>query len=133
MGTVEPREVREIGREPIVSIPDAPLPSGTSTLLAEPVRCLYVAGHHDDGSWGLAGAFWLSIDETRGGVMVAPAAARSAEVLTRIYRRDRGRGLTPIEAYEVWRAQVGISGPFMIDPQHHADSLLQVARRVELG
>ena len=43
--------------------------------LAEgPVRFLLISGARDDMSWGLVGAFWLSIDGTRGGFLVSPEA-----------------------------------------------------------
>ena len=41
--------------------------------LAEgPVRFLLISGSRDDETWGLIGAFWLSIDGKRGGFLVAP-------------------------------------------------------------
>lgn len=108
-------------REPIA----APL-----ALSEGPVRFLLVSGHHDGGAWGLIGAFWLSIDGGRGGFVVAPAAIWQGSEMVRSLRNAIARGWTHEEAYRYWQHQVGVSGSVMIDPQQHADTLFQVARRV---
>lgn len=103
----------------------------TPDLLSEgPVRFLLVAGHRDDGSWGLVGSFWLSIDGERGGFFVSPQALWRGSEMVRSYKSARSRGWTDGDIYAYWQGQVGISGAFMIDPQQHADNLFQVARRV---
>lgn len=100
-------------------------------LLSEgPVRFLLVAGHRDDGSWGLVGSFWLSIDGERGGFFVSPHALWRGSEMVRSFKSARSRGWTDGDIYSYWQGQVGLSGVFMIDPQQHADNLFQVARRV---
>jgi len=103
----------------------------TPDLLSEgPVRFLLVAGHRDDGSWGLVGSFWLSIDGERGGFFVSPRSLWRGSEMVRSYKSAQSRGWTAGDIYAYWQGQVGLSGPFMIDPQQHADNLFQVARRV---
>ncbi len=108
-------------REPIAA-PDA--------LAEGPVRFLLVSGELDAGGWGLVGAFWLSIDGGRGGFLVAPEAIWNGSEMVRSFRSALARGWTPEEVYRWWQAQVGAVGRIMIDPQQHADTLFQVARRV---
>jgi hypothetical protein len=108
-------------REPIAA-PDA--------LAEGPVRFLLVSGERDGGGWGLVGAFWLSIDGGRGGFLVAPEAIWHGSEMVRSFRNAVARGWTPEEVYRWWQAQVGAVGKIMIDPQQHADTLFQVARRV---
>jgi hypothetical protein len=108
-------------REPIA----APL-----ALSEGPVRFLLVSGHHDDGNWGLIGAFWLSIDGSRGGFVVGPNAIWQGSEMVRSLRSAISRGWSHEEVYRYWQHQVGVSGSVMIDPQQHADTLFQVARRV---
>ncbi len=48
----------------------------------------------------------------------------------RSYRSGAERGWNNERIYAYWQGQVGIAGRFMIDPQQHADTLFQVARRV---
>ncbi len=103
----------------------------TPDLLSEgPVRFLLVSGDQDDGSWGLVGSFWLSIDGERGGFFVSPRSLWRGSEMVRSYKGARGRGWSDTDIYAYWQGQVGISGAFMIDPQQHADNLFQVARRV---
>jgi len=100
-------------------------------MLAEgPVKFLLVSGRLDNGRWGLVGAYWVSIDGVRGGFLVSPPAINSGSELVRSYRSAVERGWNDERIYAYWQAQVGIAGPFMIDPQQHADTLFQVARRV---
>jgi hypothetical protein len=40
------------------------------------------------------------------------------------------RGWSHESVYRYWQAQVGAAGSLMIDPQQHADTMFQVARRV---
>ena len=106
-------------------------PVAAPLALAEgPVRYLLVSGTLDDGSWGMIGAFWLSIDGTRGGFLVAPGGIWPGSEMVRSFRSARARGWYPEEIYRWWQRQVGIAGSVMIDPQQHADTLFQVARRV---
>jgi hypothetical protein len=99
--------------------------------LAEgPVRFLLVSGELDDSRWGLVGAFWLSIDGARGGFLVAPPAIWQGSEMARSFRSALARGWTAEEVYRYWQHQVGATGTIMIDPQQHADTLFQVARRV---
>jgi hypothetical protein len=108
-------------RDPVTA-PDA--------LAEGPVRFLLVSGELDDAGWGLVGAFWLSIDGARGGFLVAPPAIWQGSEMARSFRSASARGWTPEEIYRYWQHQVGAAGTIMIDPQQHADTLFQVARRV---
>ncbi len=99
--------------------------------LAEgPVRYLLVSGERDDGSWGLLGAHWLSIDGHRGGFLVAPEAIWPGSEMARNLKHSLARGWSHEEVYRYWQSQVGASASLMIDPQQHADTMFQVARRV---
>jgi hypothetical protein len=108
-------------REPVAA-PDA--------LAEGPVRYLLVSGGQDSGRWGLIGAFWLSIDGSRGGFLVAPDALWGGSEMVRSHRGAVARGWSHEDVYRYWQAQVGWVGQIMIDPQQHADTLFQVARRV---
>jgi hypothetical protein len=101
-----------------------------STLAEGPVRFLIVSGQLDDGRWGLVGGYWLSIDGHRGGFVVAPDAIWSGSELVRSYKSALERGWDHERIYTYWQRQVGLAGKVMIDPQQHADTLFQVARRV---
>lgn len=107
--------------EPVI-IPDS--------LTEGPVKFLLVSGHADDQRWGLVGAFWCSIDGDRGGFIVSPAAIWIGSEMMRSYRGAVARGWTPEAIYGYWQRQVGVSDHVMIDPQQHADTLFNVARRV---
>jgi hypothetical protein len=113
---------------PLAAVRDV-LPEA-QTLLDGPVRFLLVAGHRDDDSWGCLGAFWRSIDGGEGGFLVSPEAVWAGSELVRCVRSAQARGWTIERIYAYWQASVGISGPIMIDPQQHADTLFQVARRI---
>jgi hypothetical protein len=104
------------------------LPSGQ--LLEGPIRYLLVAGDLDDGRWGSIGAFWRTIDGTTGGFLVSPEAIWAGSEMVRSFRSAQARGWTVERIYAYWQAHVGVSGRSMIDPQQHADTLFQVARRV---
>ena len=104
--------------------------STPGTLSEGPVKFLLVSGQLDDGRWGLVGSYWVSIDGSRGGFLVAPPAIWSGSELVRSYRSGEDRGWSPERIYAYWQGQVGMAGRFMIDPQQHADTLFQVARRV---
>lgn len=104
--------------------------SAPETLSEGPVKFLLVSGELDDARWGLVGAYWVSIDGARGGFVVAPAAIWSGSELVRSYKGAMGRGWDAERVYGYWQDQVGMAGRFMIDPQQHADTLFQVARRV---
>ena len=99
--------------------------------LAEgPVRYLLVSGARDDGSWGLIGAHWLSIDGNRGGFLVSPDAIWPGSEMVRSVKGALARGWTHEDIYRYWQSQVGATASLMIDPQQHADTMFQVARRV---
>jgi hypothetical protein len=120
---MEPNEL-----SPFSSFPE---PVHTPDLLSEgPVRFLLLSGELDDGSWGLIGAFWLSIDGRRGGFVVSPEALWHGSEMVRSYRGALARGWTSDEIYTYWQGVVGIAGSYMVDPQQHAHNLFQVARRV---
>ena len=108
-------------REPVTA-PDA--------LAEGPVRFLLVSGTRDDGRWGLVGAFWLSIDGKRGGFLVCPDAIWQGSEMVRSLKSAIARGWSQESIYRWWQNQTGPVGKFMIDPQQHADTLFQVARRV---
>ena len=50
--------------------------------------------------------------------------------MVRSLRSAREREWNAEQIYAFWRAQVGMAGKVMIDPQQHADTLFHVARRV---
>lgn len=114
----------------------SPLATITESVLAPaalsegPVRFLLVSGERDDGGWGVLGAFWLTIDGTHGGFLVAPGAIWHASELARGYHSALRRGWNEEQIYSYWQTQVGAAGQVMVDPQHHADAVFQVARRV---
>ena len=113
---------------PLATVRDV-LPS-TYILSDGPVRYLLVAGDRDDGVWGAIGAFWRSIDTGKGGFIVSPEAIWAGSEMVRSVRSAQSRGWTIERIYAYWQANVGVSGRLMIDPQQHADTLFQVARRV---
>lgn len=115
-------------KSPLATIPGSVL--HPSALSEGPVRFLLVSGERDDGRWGMLGAYWLTIDGTKGGFMVAPGALWQGSEHARSYRCALLRGWDEEEIYAYWQTQVGASGRVMIDPQHHADAVFQVARRV---
>jgi hypothetical protein len=109
----------------------APTPVHVPDLLSEgPVRFLLLSGDLDDGSWGLIGAFWLSIDSGRGGFILSPEALWNGSEMVRSYRGAIARGWSDEEIYVYWQSLTGVAGAYMVDPQQHADNLFQVARRV---
>lgn len=95
-----------------------------------PVRYLLVAGERDDGLWGSIGSFWRAIEGGRGGFLVSPDAIWAGSEMVRSFRSAQARGWTVERIYAYWQAHVGVAGKLMIDPQQHADTLFQVARRV---
>jgi hypothetical protein len=124
------RSTSEEGREDPAfgSVRDV-LPS-PALLSHGPVRFLLVAGDQDDGRWGLVGAFWRTIDGDEGGFLVSPDAIWAGSEMVRSFRGAQARGWTIERIYAYWQAHVGVSGRLMIDPQQHADTVFQVARRV---
>ena len=119
---------RDTEDSPLAGVRDL-LPS--PTLLSEgPVRFLLVAGEKDDGQWGQIGAYWRTIDGDDGGFLVSPDALWPGSEMVRSFRGARARGWTIERIYAYWQAHVGIAGRLMIDPQQHADTVFQVARRV---
>ena len=113
---------------PLATLRDT-LPSAY-VLSDGPIRYLLVAGDRDDGQWGTIGAFWRSIDGGKGGFFVSPDAIWAGSEMVRSVRSALSRAWTIDRIYAYWQAHVGISGRLMIDPQQHADTLFQVARRV---
>jgi hypothetical protein len=99
-------------------------------LTEGPVTFLMVSGERDDTSWGLIGAFWLTIDGMRGGFLVSPEAIWHGSEMVRSLKGALARGWTAEAVYRYWQGSVGAVGAIMIDPQQHADTLFQVARRV---
>ena len=95
-----------------------------------PVRYLLVSGELDDTSWGVVGAFWLSLDGERGGFVVAPDSVWSGSEMVRSFRGALDRGWTERRIYAYWEGQAGNLGTYMIDPEERADSLFAVARQV---
>lgn len=125
---MEPQVPEETEESPLATVRGV-LPSA-HLLSGGPVRYLLVAGERDDGRWGLIGAFWRSIEGRRGGFLVSPDAIWAGSEMVRSLRGAQARGWTIERIYGYWQAHVGISGHLMIDPQQHADTLFQVARRV---
>jgi len=127
---MEPNDAATMGGEPSplaslkerIAAPDA--------LAEGPIRFLLVSGERDDTSWGLVGAFWLSIDGARGGFLVSPDAIWHGSEMVRSFKSATSRGWTAETIYRYWQKLVGVAGTCMIDPQMHADTLFQVARRV---
>ena len=95
-----------------------------------PVRYLLFAGERDDRTWGSIGAFWRTIDGSKGGFFVCPEAIWAGSEMVRNLRSAQSRGWPIDRIYAYWQAHVGVAGKLMIDPQQHADTLFQVARRV---
>ena len=115
-------------RSPLASYHDR---IAASYALSEgPIRFLLVSGELDDATWGLVGAFWLSIDGSRGGFLVSPQAIWHGSEMVRSFKSATSRGWTAETIYRYWQKLVGVAGTCMIDPQMHADTLFQVARRV---
>ncbi|TMK37900.1 MAG: hypothetical protein E6G58_00235 [Actinobacteria bacterium] len=122
---------RRVGSEELLPLASIRDPITAPDALAEgPVRFLLVSGDLDDGRWGLIGAFWLSIDGSRGGFVVAPQAIWQGSEMARSFRGALSRHWHAEDVYRYWQRQVGAAGSIMIDPQQHADTLFQVARRV---
>jgi hypothetical protein len=117
-----------IDDSPLATVRDV-LPSAY-VLSDGPVRYLLVAGERDDRVWGSIGAFWRTIDGSKGGFFVSPDAIWSGSEMVRSLRSAQSRGWSIERIYAYWQAQVGVSGKLMIDPQQHADTLFEVARRV---
>ena len=96
-----------------------------------PVRFLLVSGELGRRTLG-PGRRVLALDR-RGARWVlrlaAVALARQRDGAELQERAGRAAG-PPSDIYAYWQGQVGIAGSFMIDPQQHADTLFQVARRV---
>jgi hypothetical protein len=96
-----------------------------------PVRFLLTSGDRDDSSWGIVGAYWLSIDGERGGFVISSDALWRGSELARCYRSALRRGWEAEGIYRWWQGQVGAAaGGLMVDPQQHADTLFHVYRRV---
>jgi hypothetical protein len=127
---MEHQRIPSIGEErsPLSALSDRV--TAPDALAEGPVRFLLVSGELDDARWGLVGAFWLSIDGARGGFLVSPPAIWQGSEMVRSFKSARARGWSPEEVYRYWQHQVGATGTIMIDPQQHADTLFQVARRV---
>jgi hypothetical protein len=117
-----------IDESPLATVRDV-LPAA-HMLSDGPVRYLLVAGDRDDSTWGCIGAFWRAIDGGRGGFLISPDAIWAGSEMVRCFRSAQARGWSIERIYAYWQSNVGVSGRLMIDPQQHADTLFQVARRV---
>jgi hypothetical protein len=126
---VDPRTDEQITDESPLATVRRLLPS-PHLLSAGPVRYLLVAGEQDLGGWGLIGAYWRTIDGRHGGFLVCPEAVWAGSEMVKSFRGALGRGWTVEQIYAYWQSNVGVAGRLLIDPQQHADSLFQVARRV---
>ncbi len=125
---MDPHETQMSADSPLASLRE---PVAAPDALAEgPVRFLLVSGTCDDGEWGLVGALWLSIDGGRGGFIVSPEAIWAGSEMVRSFRGALARGWRAETVYRWWQDQIGEAGRVWIDPQQHADTLFQVARRV---
>jgi hypothetical protein len=125
---VDRRTTEESEESPLATVREI-LPS-PQLLSTGPVRYLLVAGEQDRGGWGMIGAFWRSIDGRHGGFLVCPEAVWAGSEMVKSYRGALSRGWTTEQIYAYWHAHVGVTAQLLIDPQQHADSLFQVARRV---
>jgi hypothetical protein len=122
------RDTQSRFAHPLSTIESRPTVLG---VLAEgPVRFLLVSGDLDGGTWGVIGAFWLSIDGERGGFVVSPEALWTGSEMARSFRGASNRDWTAERIYHYWQTQVGVAGSVMVDPQQHADSLLHIHKRV---
>lgn len=97
-----------------------------------PVRFLLVSGERDDTTWGLVGAFWLSVDGARGGFIVSPDSVWHGSEMVRSYRSALARGWDDEQIFTYWEGQTGSLGTYMIDPERPADTLLEVARLLDV-
>ena len=61
---------------------------------------------------------------------MAPEAIWPGSEMVRNLKSAIARGWSHEAVYRYWQAQVGAAGSLMIDPQQHADTMFQVARRV---
>ena len=61
---------------------------------------------------------------------MAPEAIWPGSEMVRNLKSAIDRGWSHESVYRYWQAQVGAAGSLMIDPQQHADTMFQVARRV---
>ena len=75
---------------------------------------------------GSIGAFWRTIDGSKGGFFVCPKRSGPAGDGPEPPQRAVTR-LADRRIYAYWQAHVGVAGKLMIDPQQHADTLFQVA------
>jgi hypothetical protein len=73
------------------------------------VRYLMVHGYRDDDSFGEIGAFWLSADGERGGVLVHPEALWTGSELARNYRNALDRDWTHEGIFHYWQRE-GFTG-----------------------
>ena len=124
------REIRATWDE-VSPFATAPEPTQVHHIHAEgSVRYLIVSHERDDGSWGIVGAFWLSLDEQRGGFIVAPSALWHGSEMVRSYRGALDRGWTEKAIFSYWGDVAGAEGAYMVDPEHVSDDLFKVARLV---
>ncbi len=95
----------------------------------EPVNFLQVAGEQDDGSWGIVGAYWLSLSGRDGGFFISPTALWQGTEMARSYRGALSRGWTEEQIFSYWKDLAGDVGTYKIASED-AGSLFEVARRV---
>ena len=95
------------------------------------MRFLLVSGELDDarGAWS-APTGSRSTGAAAGSSSPREAIWHGQRDGAQLQERDVGAGGTPSTIYAYWQEQVGMAGTVMIDPQQHADTLFQVARRV---
>lgn len=93
------------------------------------MRYLLVSGELDDTSWGIVGAFWLSVDGGRGGFLVSPEALWHGSEMVRSCRGALSRGWTDEAIFGYWADLAGVVGTYMVDPEDRAETLISVARR----
>jgi len=108
-----------------------PAPAQVSHIQIEgPVRYLLLSHECDDASWGIVGAFWLSLDGERGGFIVSPKALWHGSEMVRSFRSAIDRGWTERSIFAYWAGVAGAEGAYMVDPEHVADDLFKVVRLV---
>lgn len=84
------------------------------------VRYLTLSGERDDGSWGVLGMVWLSVDGRRGGFLASPSSPWRGSEMARSYQSARRRGFEPAEILGYWRDE---GDRYQVDPERGAESL----------
>jgi hypothetical protein len=98
-----------------------------------PVSYLLAHGYRDDDSFGVIGAFWLSIDDERGGFLVHPAALWTGSELARNYRNALERDWTHAGIFDYWQRE-GFSGiELVLDRDPRISASLRVLWKLLAG